>query len=139
RDETAFGRRTPWRSIRARVHLTGIEPAWSATVALMRATIQVNDKTTLTTARRGFPAAVPIDRDEQYPTRVATQNLLGVRRLTESVPPTGESPVVFVMPDAQSRGLEAATGLYHGRFLVALTHHEIEAVLPLRAGASHQN
>src|SRR4029077_11264129 len=97
---------------------SGIEPAWSATVALMSATIQVNGKTTLTTARRGFPAAVPIDRDEQYPTRIATENLLGVRHLTEPGPPTGESSVVFMMNDEQSRGLEAAIGLYHGRFLI---------------------
>lgn len=138
-EEGMFGRRTPWTSFRARVHLAGIEPGWSATVALLNATIQNNGIVRLRTARAGYPAAVPIDPNEEYPTRTVVRDLLGVRRLTEPGTPTGESPVVFVTSDADARGSMPATGLYQGRFRVTLTRHDVEATLPLTAGVSHQN
>jgi hypothetical protein len=148
REEQVFARRAPWRLIRAGVHLDGIEPGWSATVALMNASIQMNDRSLLPTARAGFPAAVPVDpgdpgdpanNDEQHPLRRVIRDLLGVRRVAEWVSPKGESAVVFVVRDADSRESRPATGAYRGRFQVALTHHEIEATLPLRPGVSHQD
>jgi len=139
REEGMFGRRTPWTSIRARVHLAGIERGWSATVALLNASIQRDGIVAARTARAGFPAAVPIDANEEYPTRIVVRDLLGVRRLTESAPPKGESPVVFVTRGADARGSMPATGLYQGRFQVTLTRHDVEATLPLTPGASHQN
>jgi hypothetical protein len=138
-EEGMFGRRTPWTSIRARVHLAGIERGWSATVALLNASIQSDGIVALRTARAGFPAAVPIDANEEYPTRIVIRDLLEVWRLAESAPPKGESPVVFVTRGADGRGSMPATGVYQGRFQVTLTRHDVEATLPLTPGASHQN
>jgi hypothetical protein len=137
--EQAFARRTPWRLIRARVHLNGIESGWSATAALMNASIQMSDGSVLPTERGGFPADVPVDAEEESPQRLVMRKLLGVGRVIEPFPPKAESAVVFVVRDVEARGSQPRTGEYRGRFQVALTHHEIEATLPLRAGAGHQS
>jgi hypothetical protein len=138
REDGMFGRSTPWTLTRARVHLAGIEPGWSATIALLNASIENNGVVTLKSARAGFPAAVPIDVTEEVPTRIVVRDLLGIRRLIEPGPPKAESPVVFVTRGADASGSKPTTGLYQGRFKVTLTRHDVEATLPLTAGASHQ-
>ena len=37
------------------------------------------------------------------------------------------------------RQVAPATGAYDGRFQVMLTRYDIEAILPLRSGATHRN
>ena len=136
REEGMFGRRTPWTTIHARVHLTGVERGWSATVALLNASIQSEGRAAVKTARAGFPVQVPVDANE-FPTRVAVRDLLAVQRLAESLPAKGESPVVFVARGGDGRGSPRATGVYHGFFRITLTRYDVEATLPLTAGVSH--
>ena len=138
-EDLLFTRRSPWNLIRARVRLAGIQPGWSADVALLNATIQMNDGSIVPTARGGFPAAVPIDSGEEHPARRATLDLLGVRRVVESLPAKGDAPVVFVTRNGAAVDPQRAIGTYRGRFRVALIHRQIEAVLPLRAGVVHQS
>jgi hypothetical protein len=48
-------------------------------------------------------------------------------------------PIVFFTRAPDRRRVAPVDGSYDGRFRVALTRQDIEAVLPLRDGASHQN
>jgi len=135
-----FSRRSAWRLARARVRLAGIEPKWSADLGVLEAVLDLDQGTRLASAGSGYPAAAPIEGNEERPTRGVRRHLLGVERLVDSSPPRGESAVVFFVRDADFRRLAPATGTYRGgRFQVRLTYHDLEATLPLERGATHQN
>jgi len=134
-----FSRRTEWRLARARVWLAGIEPKWSADVRVLEAALHLDGGTRLASAGSGYPSATPIEGNEERPTRGVLRHLLGVERLVDFHPPRGESAVVFFLRDSDFRKLAPATGTYRGRFQVRLTHHDLEATLPLQRGATHQN
>ncbi len=139
REEGMFGRRAPWTSVRARVHLAGVEPTWSATVALLNASIQREGGAPIRTARAGYAVGVPGGARDEDPTRAAVRDVLGVQRLMDDLATRGESPIVFVTRGANAGRSAPATGRYQGLFRVTLSRHEVEATLPLRAGAAHQN
>jgi hypothetical protein len=133
-----FSQRTAWRSARAQLRLTGVEPGWSAEVGVLDATLQLDGGARLASTVSGYPFPVRIE-DEDVPTRGVVVRLLRAQRVVESFPSRVESTAVFFLRDAEFSRLAPAIGRYRGRFHVALTRHDIEARLPLRPGASHHN
>jgi hypothetical protein len=135
-EESAFSQRASWRLARARVWLAGVEPNWTADVTLREATLHVGG-TRLESVGAGYPAAVPVEGNEERPTRVVLRQLLTVERLNTQTPPRGESPIVFSLRDSEFNRVAPAIGAYEGRFEVRLTRYDLEATLPLQRGARY--
>jgi hypothetical protein len=137
-DMPMFSQRTAWRSARVHLRLAGVEPGWSADVGVRDATLQLDEGIRLASAASAYPLPVPIG-DEEHPTRGVVRHLLRAQRVVDSASPRAESTIVFFLRDAEFSRLAPATGRYRGRFHVRLTRHDIEATLPLRPGATHNN
>lgn len=127
-----------WRSIRGRVYLEGLPPDTSAFVSLLEGTLRIDDRPALVSSVAG-QFTVSADEGEEPPEMRAARSVLGVERLIHGGPPRGESPVIMTVPDDAFHELAPAVGVYRGRFEVVPTAHAVEAVLPLRVGATHQN
>jgi hypothetical protein len=141
--EVPFGRRALWRSARARVAVSNLPAPWSATAGVVDASLDLGS-VTLTGAWSGHASAVLVGAGSigtmprQPSAMVVLRDLLGVDRLfgTNMLP---DDSVVFFVRDADFKRHASSIGHYHGRFRVSLMRHEIEAVLPLQAGALHEN
>lgn len=130
--------RTAWRSARAQLRLTGVEPGWTADVGVVDATLQLDGGIRLASAASAYPVPVPIG-DEEHPTRGVVRHLLRAQRVVDSAPPRAQSAILFFLRDGEFSRLAPATGTYRGRFHVRLSRHDIEAMLPLRPGATHHS
>ena len=150
--QTEFSLEGParWRTITARVGVRGVRPGWSALATLSDATLDVSG-----TTLRGIWSRVPNDGTAilsmssqalgtipMAPLEGGTQQTLpgalGVRRVVSSnYAPTPRTTVFAIQDDVFSR-YAPAVGRYTGRFWVSFTRHDIEAVLPLRAGTVHR-
>ena len=138
RIRTEGPRGRPWRSIRGRVYLEGLPPDTSAFVSLVEGTLRIDGRAALVSGMAG-QFAVSADEGEEPPEMRAARSVLGVERLIHGGPRRGESPVIMAIPDDAFQQLAPAAGVYRGRFEVVPTAHAVEAVLPLRVGATHQN
>lgn len=128
-----------WNVVRARVTLAGIAPGWSALVGAQQAVVQLDAKTRVTSPFPAHPTEVAIESGEASQSRSVVRRLLGVRRLLDTVPTSDDTTILLFLSDPDLRRLTPANGTYEGRFQVVLTRYDIEAVLPLRNGAIHQN
>lgn len=142
--ELPFGRRAIWRSARAHVTVSNVPASWSATAGVSEASLDLGS-VTLTGAWAGYASAVLVagssigtTTPREPSAMTALRGVLGVDRLlgTNMLP---DSSVVFFVRDADFKRHAPAIGHYHGRFRVSLMRHEIEAILPLQAGALHVN
>ena len=126
-----------WRVIRARMHLSGVAPGWSAGVGLRDASIRVKGREALTRRVRAHRASVAIDDAESVPQNLVIRQLLNVTRLVDSESQQrAESAVVMVARSAELRQLGADRAEYEGTYLLSLIRHDIQSVLPLRSGAA---
>jgi hypothetical protein len=142
-DNNPFGfsqQLTDWRMARARVGMHGIEPGWTADIGVQEASVRLNGKVVLTSRVPANPIGVPIDEAEGAQRSVVLRRLLNVERLAGERPyERAEWPVILFAKEPDIRRLAPAVGAYEGRFRVSLTHLTIEAILPLRSGAAHEN
>jgi hypothetical protein len=142
-DNNSFGfsqQPTDWRMARARVGMNGIEPGWTADIGVQEASIRLDGNVVLTSRVPANPIGVPIDDAEGTQRSVVLRRLLNVERMAGERPyERAEWPVILFAKEPDIRGLAPAVGAYEGRFQVSLTHHTIEAILPLRSGAAHEN
>lgn len=128
-----------WRTVRARVWLSGVDPSWVATARLARATLDLGGGARLVSRGHYHSASVPSGEENMPPLRRTFRNVLGVRRLIESGPPRGEMPVVFVLREDDFERHRSKTGTYQGQFLIGLSHVSIAAILPVERGAKYQH
>jgi hypothetical protein len=141
-EELSWLHRHPvWNVVRARVTLAGIAPEWSASVGVQQAAVQVEGETRITSTVSTHPAEVPLEDGQPLQILGVQRRLLGVQRLldTSEPHPPHDSAILLFLSDPDLRRLAPANGTYQGRFRVSLTRHDLEAVLPLRNGAVHQN
>jgi len=130
-----FGAENELRSVHAQVRLDALPPGWSARARLESGELQLRDGRRITSW--GSYATHLIMAGETPPPDLLTRNLLDVDRFMDSV--RKEEPVVvFSLLDHELTRLGQAHGRYDGHFRVELTHHEVEAVMPLRLGAVYQ-
>ena len=130
---------TSWKITRARVTLGDIAPGWSANISVRDASIRTAGGRTLTSRIRGYRAKVGIGKVDEVHSRYVIRRLLGVDRIADSS--QAERPelaIVHYARDPELRQIAPATGSYDGRFDVTLTRYDIEAILPLRSGATHR-
>lgn len=129
-----------WRMVRAHVRLAGIEPGWSADIGVQDASVRVNGNVVLTSRVPAQLISAPIDDADGDSRAVGLRRLLNVERMAgEWHYERTQWPVVLFAKEPDIRRLAPTDGAYEGRFRVSLTHHQIEAILPLRSGAAHQN
>ena len=132
-----MARRAKWRSIAAGLHIDGVPVGWSSQVVLLEATLNVPGKGRLVSAAYGS-APVPSLDGKPNPVNEVVRAALGVQRLVHRGSPSGESIPVLTIQDSDFRRFMSSVGEYRGRFQIVPTRYEIEARLPLRAGAMHQ-
>jgi len=139
-DVVAFRPRQMRKQVRARVEIDAMPADWSAQAVLADARLQLADGRRLTSASGTFAtAALVVAGQKGFPAHEATRAVLGVDQLLEPTgPPDGASLVVLSLRDDEFGQLGQTVGRYEGRFRILLTHHEVEAVLPLTPGAVHQ-
>jgi len=137
-DIVDFGAPPPsWKVARAPMRLFGLAAGWSAGVGLRETSIRVEGREELNSGTRAAFARVAIDDAQSVQTNEVVRRLLNVERLIEwRQDKTAENAVVMVARTPDLRRLGADRGTYEGRFLVSLTRHDIEAVLPLRSGVA---
>jgi hypothetical protein len=128
----------PIHSARARVVLAGIEPAWSATITLLSAVLQLEEQKRLVSETSLQTSQLSLGT-EGSTLQSVLQPLLGVQLLIATSRQTEFAVPVFSVRGEQLRQVAPARGSYRGRFRVSLARHEIEGVLPLARGAKHQN
>ncbi len=130
-----------WRQARAEIRMRGLEPGWTARVGVHRATVQVAGKPELVSDLRSAPASVPVETHGDLPQGTEViRRLLDVGSVVDDRPQErGESPIVLFARGSDIERLAPAQGNYNGRFHVQLTRHVIEGILPIRAGATHQD
>jgi hypothetical protein len=128
---------TEWKIARARMRLIGLEPGWSAGVGLRESSIRVSGREALTSRVRARGASVAIGEAENARQNDTVRRVLNVNHLVDyESPQRPESAIVMVarIPELRQLGVDRAG--YVGAFQVSLTRHDVEAVLPFRAGAS---
>jgi hypothetical protein len=133
-----FGAPPPsWRVAYAPMRLFGLAPGWSAGVGLRETSIRVEGREGLSSRVRAAPARVAIDDAQSVQNNEVIRRLLNIGRLVErSQDKLAENAIVMVARTPELRRLDADRGTYEGRFLVSLTRHDIEAVLPFRSGVA---
>lgn len=132
-------RRVDWKVARARVQMRGVEPGWTGDAGMREATVRVNDQPVLISRLAAQSGSLRIGGQNPPQVHEVTRQLLGVQRLIDgSAQRTDDSTVILLARGSEIERL-APTGTYEGRFHVSLVRHEIEAVMPLRRGAEHQN
>jgi hypothetical protein len=127
----------PWLVARGPMRLTGLAPGWSARAGVRETSIRVEGHEALTSHVRAAPASVAIDDAESVQNHEVIRRLLNVERLIDRRQETrAESAVVMVARASDLRRIPADRGAYDGTFVLSLTRHDIEAVLPFRSGAA---
>jgi hypothetical protein len=132
-----------WRRTVAPIRISGLEAGWSAEISLLQATLEIDGARTVTGVSSAFPEPVTTDKTKRS-RDIAISGLIGAAdvvtmfnpRFGGMPPPTA---ALLVVPESDFIRLAPAEGRYHGRFYLQLTHHQIEAVLPLRPGAAARN
>jgi hypothetical protein len=130
-----------WKEARAQIRMRGVEPGWTASVALREATVRVPGRSQLISSFAAYPAPVLAEEHGGQPqVREVIRRLLDVNTLVDEHPPEarGENAIIMFTRGSEIGRLAPAQGSYTGRFHVALNRHAIEAVLPFTPGATHQ-
>ena len=125
-----------WRSVDARVFIEGLEPGWAGQIILREATLKIPGRGVLVSAPYGV-GPVTARNSALNPVHEAVRAELGVQRLADTHTMT-ERPSILTVRDSDFAPVESMSGVYRGRFQVVPTRYAIEARLPLRAGAIHQ-
>jgi hypothetical protein len=130
-----------WKEARAQIRVRGLEPGWTASPALRRATVQVPGKPELISPFAAHPAAVLAENGDQPQHRDVMRRLLEVDSLidAQAAEDRGENAIIMFARSSEIGRLGAARGSYDGRFQVALTHHVVDGVLTIRPYATHQS
>ena len=131
-----WGRGARWRSGRARVHVSSVDPHWFTRVSLQNAIVVLDSGVSLTSLSGAYGAAVPFATTEEQPERTVLRELLLVQRFAETEPPKGEPLIVLTLLRSDFARETGSSGSYRGRFQLNLFRDEIVAILPLRGGAS---
>jgi hypothetical protein len=125
-----------WKVARARMRVTGVAPGWSAMVGLRETSIRVGGRDPLITRVRAQPTRVALDDTGREYENDVMRRLLNVDRIVDFESQRIEPAVVMFAKIPDLRQLAADRAGYEGAFQVALTRHDIEAVLPFRRGAA---
>ena len=131
-----FGSKNALRSVRAQVRLGALPAGWSARAKLEGGKLQLLDGRRVTSW--GIYATHVLMAGEAAPGSLLSETLLDVDRSLDSGPEEDEAIVVLSLLDHELTRLGQAHGRYDGRFRIELTHHEVEAIVPLKLGAVHQ-
>jgi hypothetical protein len=117
--------------------LTGLGAGWSGRAGVRETSIRVDGHDALTSRVRAAPASVAIDDAESVQNNEVIRRLLNVERLIDRRQETrAETAVLMVARASDVRRIPADNVMYAGTFIVSLTRHDIEAVLPFRGGAA---
>jgi hypothetical protein len=129
-----------WKLVSAPVYAEGLEPGWSAEIAVRDGNWQVDGRTVWRSqARIGFqPTRI---EKQQASFATATRQLLGVSRVIEIRPSWDTTPlsVLAVVDEKAFSTLPATTGPYTAYLEVSLMRHLIEGVLPLKQGVESRS
>lgn len=125
-----------WLGVRGPVRLAGIEPGYTARVGVVEATLQ-SDRGTVASYRELRPAQIPVAGEPLHPALAVPRAVLRVERLATAPWWRPELPTLFVADGAALQEGTPDAGHYRGRLRVALQRYEIEAVVPVSAGARH--
>lgn len=136
-------RRRQWSTVNGRVRVDGLLPGWTATVAARDAALELPGGETLESVGGSQSRMVWSDEGGLQQT-AAVRAVLGVTRITEASPPPSEPrpenyPALLLMAQQELSRHAPATGHYRARIQVTLSQNTIDATLPLRPGATHQN
>ena len=126
-----------WETLAALVRVEGIEPGWSATVALREAAVRLPDSTNVVSPFSNHPSPVPSEWDDVRPNDGVLARLLSVERIVSPTPPEPQRVPVFFVRSPGDESAELKRGTYRGRFEVRLVRQHLETVLPLKPGAAH--
>jgi hypothetical protein len=130
-----------WKEARAEIRLRGLEPGWTAAVALRQALLRIPGKAALNNSFRAHPSTVIVDDHAgQLQDLEVMRRLLDVSTLIDDrSQERGENAILMFVRGTDLARLAPAQGAYEGQFEVALRRHVIEGVIPLRPGASYQS
>jgi hypothetical protein len=119
------------RMVLAPVDVSGLEPGWSATLALLQATLQLEGGRTLTSTSFSIPTP--------FMTQAAIRGVIGASDILSEMPDIRQGVAMLVVPESEFKQLAPDEGHYRGRFFLQLTHYVLEATLPVRPGAEARN
>jgi hypothetical protein len=129
-----------WKLARADIRLRGVEPGWTADIAVQNATVHVPGERPLASNLSAHMTSVPVEGQEQHQIDEVMRQLLKVERLIgQSAHGRRENAIALFVREAEINRVAAPSGTYEGRYHVSLTRHAIEAVLPPAPGTTFQN
>lgn len=126
-----------WRAVSGRLQVEDLEPGWSVYVTLQQAVLRMAGGHEV--AGKPFGAwLTPGVAGGRTPGSEATRAVLEVNRLVmRSI--ASDSQTLMYLRDAEFRRLVPTSGTYAGLFQVIPTRHEVEGVIRLDVGATHQH
>jgi hypothetical protein len=136
RDGVQHFRDAEWKVVRGRMRVSGVAPGWSVMVGLRETSIRVSGRDALITRVRAQETKVALDDTGSEDENDAMRRVLNVNRVVEFESHRPEPVIVMMAKIPDLRQLAADRAAYVGTFRVALTRHDIEAILPFRRGAA---
>ncbi len=126
-----------WREVSARLQVEDLEPGWSIYVTLQEAVLRMAGGREVAGAAFGA-WLTPGVAGGRTPGSEATRAVLEVNRLVVRST-ASDSQTVLYLRDAEFRRFAPTSGTYAGLFEVIPTRHEVEGVIRLDVGATHQH
>jgi hypothetical protein len=126
-----------WREVSARLQVEDLEPGWSIYVTLQEAVLRMAGGREVAGAAFGAwltPGVAGGRTTGSEATRAVLEVNWLVVRSTAS-----DSQTVMYLRDAEFRRFAPTSGTYAGLFQVIPTRHEVEGVVRLDVGATHQH
>ena len=127
----------PWRPGRLELELARVEPGWEAKASLLAGSITLPNGRVIQSGGNAYLAALGGVGTRESPASTVARQVLGVQRVLGVHPPMAESNAIVIQTRARDlEGLDGTTGVYRGRFAVALTQWNTVGTLPLSPGAT---
>jgi hypothetical protein len=146
RPEAFFAsRRFEWATVNGLIHAEGVQPGWSASVALRDATLDLPNGVTLRSGGSWRSFLVVGGSYVPEPGYATARELLGVTTLATYAPaplgppPPQARPALFVMRRDQVAEHLPARGHYRAHMDINLTQYVVQGAIPIVPGASLQN
>jgi hypothetical protein len=122
-----------------RVVVGRLASGWLPRLHLLGASLTLDNGVSLAGRGRGLQSMPQIEGSPDDPSRVVARDVLGVARVFVPNSPGPEAATILMLPANEIDPAVPGNGHYRGHFAVYLTHWEIAATLPVRAGTVFQD
>jgi hypothetical protein len=122
-----------------RVTVGRLASGWLPRLHLLGASLTLDNGVSLAGRGRDLESMPQIEGSPDDPSRVVARDVLGVARVFVPNSPSPEAATILILPAHEIDPAVPGDGRYRGHFAVYLTHWEIAATVPVRAGTVFQD